>query len=359
MNILFISRAYPPVIGGIEKQNYEISKALSNIARIDIIANRKGKLMLPLFLPFALIRTITTLSKYDAVLLGDGVLGIVGYLLKLVSTKPVVCIVHGLDLTYQNIIYQRLWIKIFLPRMDRLIAVGNATIHQGTLRGLPESGFDFIPNGVSIPADPPTYSRHDLETFLQHKTHGNVILTLGRLVKRKGIVWFLNNVFNRLDKDVTYLIAGEGPEKSAILAAIDANHLQDRVFLVGAVSDKDKELLFSTADIFVQPNIIVPGDMEGFGLVVLEAASYGGVVIASDLEGLKDAIQDGRNGFLISPYDAAGFKEKIETVLSEPVARKAFGQTARDHVLTNNSWALIAERYLEILTTVANHVNNS
>ena len=352
MNILFISRAYPPVIGGIEKQNYEIGKALAEITPTTIIANTHGKRLLPLFLPYALFRALIVIRRYDAVLLGDGVLGILGYLLKLVSAKPVACIVHGLDLTYSSTLYQKLWINVFLPRLDRLIAVGNATIHQGTLRGLPESKFVFIPNGVTATANPAPRPRRDLEDFLQKKVHRHVILTLGRLVKRKGVVWFIANVVRQLDSNITYIIAGEGREESAILTAIHGHHLGDRVLYVGRVSDAEKELLFSSADIFVQPNIKVRGDMEGFGLVVLEAAAHGLVVIASRLEGLQDAIVDGQNGYLVDCGDAAAYRARIEAVLRDSEARAAFGQQARSFVIDHYAWPLIAGKYLDTLSAL-------
>jgi phosphatidylinositol alpha-1,6-mannosyltransferase len=353
MNILFISRAYPPVIGGIEKQNYEISKALAAITRTDVIANTRGKWLLPLFLPYALLRALLNTHKYDVVLLGDGVLGILGYLLKSISPKPVACIVHGLDLTYPNRLYQKLWINVFLPRMDKLVAVGNATILQGTLRGLPASKFIFIPNGVAPPTiTPASCSRQDLEAFLNRKVSGPVILTLGRLVQRKGVVWFIENVISRLDADITYIIAGEGREQSAILTAIRANNLQNRVLYVGGVSDKEKELLFCTADIFVQPNIEVTGDMEGFGLVVLEAAMHGLVVIASDIEGLKDAIHDGQNGFLVAAGDADAYRRKILEVLQNSEEKEALGRKARDYVSKNHTWPLIARKYLDVMNSM-------
>ena len=359
MNILFISRAYPPVIGGIEKQNFEIGKALAETTRTDIIANTRGKRLLPLFLPYALLRALFSIRKYDAVLLGDGVLGILGYLLKLLSAKPVACIVHGLDLTYKNALYQKLWINVFLPRMDRLIAVGNETIRKGVMLGIPETKFIHIPNGMATIDPLPEHSRQDLEAFIGKSIRGGVLLTLGRLVKRKGVAWFIEHVVSQLDESIIYIVAGEGDQRSDILETIQKFSLEDRVFCLGRISEEEKQILFSTTDLFIQPNIIVDGDMEGFGLVVLEAASYGRVVIASDLEGLKDAIKDGQNGFLITPYDAEGYKKKIDSVLSDPAECKAFGQIAKDYVLKNNSWGLIAERYLEVLATATNHVNKS
>ena len=235
--------------------------------------------------------------------------------------------------------------------MDRLIAVGTETIRQGKLRGIPESKFIFIPNGVAVTETVPEYSRNDLETFLGRNIQGNVLLTLGRLVKRKGVAWFIENVVRQLSADVIYIVAGEGREAAAIQAVIQRHHLQDRVFCIGRVSDRGKELLYSSADLFIQPNIETTGDIEGFGLVVLEAAMYGLVVIASGVEGLKDAIQDGQNGFLVAAGDASAYKRKIESVLGDPAGRIAFGKQSRNYVIKNYAWPLIARKYLDLISS--------
>ena len=360
MNLLFISRSFPPVTGGIEKQNAEIARALTCICNVRLIANRRGKYLLPLFLPYATLKALLILRRQDAILLGDGVLGITGFILKLFTSKPVVCITHGLDLTYSSRIYQRLWVRIFLPHMDRLIAVGNATLAQGVRRGIPAARFVFIPNGVTAPAPPRRdYSRADLAAFIGKTPGRTVLLTLGRLVRRKGVTWFLENVVPCLDNDITYIIAGVGPEHARITAAISTRGLEDRVVLVGRVTEAEKELLFHTADIFVQPNIPVSGDIEGFGLVVLEAAAHGMVVIASDLEGLGDAISDGANGYLVSPGNSRAYCTRIAVLTADRDGMKTFGQHARDHTISHNAWSLIAQRYLEVINQAGDSQGNS
>lgn len=352
MNILFISRAYPPIIGGIEQQNFDAARALSEISNVNILANTRGKRFLPLFLPYVTLRALLSAHKYDVVLLGDGVLGITGYVLQLFTGKPVACIIHGLDLTYKNTIYQQFWVNKFIRHIDKLIAVGNETIHQGVLRGIPESKFVFIPNGVTPAYQDEKYTRKELEALIGKKVKGHILLTLGRLVKRKGIAWFINNVVGMLDEEIIYIIAGTGKEESNIISAIQNNHLQDRVFFIGEVTDKEKQLLFSTTDIFIQPNIKVEGDIEGFGLVVLEAAASGCVVIASRLEGLTDSVQHGQNGLLVTPGNAEEYRKTIESVLDNPQDKDAFGQRARVYVKNNYSWPLIAKKYLDVLASL-------
>ena len=348
MKILFISRAYPPIIGGIEKQNYDLSQGLSRVSEVVVIANTKGKTNLLFFLPFALLKALFFIPRVDIILLGDGVLGILGYLIKFFTKKPVVCVLHGLDITYRSRLYQLLWIKIFLKKMDRLIAVGNETIRQGVKRGIPEAKFTYVPNGVFIPEQLPLYSRKDLEKLMGRKPPGKILLTIGRLVKRKGISWFIESVMPNISPDIIYIIAGDGPQREEIVHTINNNNLQERIFCIGAITDSVKEILYCTADLFVQPNIRVEGDMEGFGLVVLEAASYGLPVIASDLEGLQDAIKDGENGILVQEKNAILFKNKIELMLQNEEKREQFGIQAREYVTNHFGWGNIAARYIEI-----------
>lgn len=360
MKVLFISRSFPPVVGGIERQNAEIAKALAQRCSVKLIANRRGKYLLPLFLPWATLRALLLLPGQDAVLLGDGVLGVTGYILKLFTSKPVVCITHGLDLTYNSSIYQRLWVRTFLPRLDRLIAVGNATLTEGVRRGIPEELFVFIPNGVSIPpSSSSTYSRRDLARLLGRQPGQTVLLTLGRLIRRKGIAWFVETVIPRLDEGITYIIAGAGPEEENIGKAITGLGLENRVYLLGSVSDPDRELLYQTADIFIQPNIPVQDDIEGFGLVVLEAAAHGRVVVAAAIEGLQDAITDGENGYLVTPADANAYCTRITALLKNPANTREFGQYARKFTLENYDWALIADRYIDIIRQVVMRQNNA
>ena len=180
------------------------------------------------------------------------------------------------------------------------------------------------------------------------------MLTVGRLVNRKGIEWFIDSVMPSLQNNVIYIIAGDGPQRPEIVDVISRNNLQERVFCLGRITDGEKELLYSTTDLFIQPNIRVEGDIEGFGLVVLEAASYGLPVIASDLEGLKDAIIDAKNGFLVQEKNSAQYKDKIEHLLLNEEQRKQFGTQAREYVTQHYAWDKIAARYIQIFERLLN-----
>lgn len=351
--ILFISRAYPPITGGLENQNYELSCWLPKIAEVKTIANTRGKKFLPLFLPYACLKAFFLFRKYDVILLGDAVLSIIGWKLKFFCKKPVICVTHGLDLTYKMKLYQKIWIGIFIKKMDKLIAVGNETIEAGASRGIAREKFIFIPNGVDTEKFCEPHTKEELEKILGEKLNNRkIILSTGRLAVHKGIDWFSENVVPNLPDNYLFIVAGDGEKRKDIEKIIEQRELQNKIKMLGRVSDKDLKILYNTADIYVKPNIKVEGTMEGFGLVAIEAASCQLPVVASNLEGLKDAVKDGQNGFLVESGNADAWVKKINEILADDNFRREFGQKARQYVIENYSWEKISKRYLEEIEKV-------
>lgn len=95
MKVLFLTRTFPPITGGMENQNYELSRWLPRAGvALTTVANHRGKRFLPLFLPYVLLRALFLAPRHDAVLLGDGVMAVVGWAIKVVyPSKPVLCVI--------------------------------------------------------------------------------------------------------------------------------------------------------------------------------------------------------------------------------------------------------------------------
>jgi phosphatidylinositol alpha-1,6-mannosyltransferase len=364
MRVLFLSRAHPPVIGGMENQNFELARRLPALHPTKTLANRHGKWLLPLFLPVVLVRALAAMARYDVLLLGDGVLGVVGYAVKrwYGDRKRVVCIAHGLDLTYTLPLYQRLWVGRFLPALDRIVAVGRETLRAGVAAGIPRAKLVFVPNGVDTTRFAPRQvPRAALEAIVgarlapeEGKLQGKkVLLTAGRLAPRKGVAWFIQEVLPLLPDEIVYVVAGDGEDRDRISAATRTAGMGGRVILLGRVSDEVRDVLFQTCDLFVQPNVRVAGSLEGFGLVVLEAASAGIPVLASRLEGLPDAIHEGRNGFLVEPEDAAAWAARILALLAPDFDGRAFGRAAHAYVSKMFSWDEVVRAYAQVLEGAA------
>jgi len=357
MKVLFVARAYPPVTGGIENQNYALHAWLSRDNAVTLIRNPYGKKALPAFLPYATLKALIALRRHDVLLLGDGVLAITGFIAKLFyPKKPVISVVHGLDITYANPIYRALWVRRFLPAHDALIAVSRQTRDKALEHGIPAKKVTVIHNGVDPALFEGTYSRQDLAGLLKEPLAGkSVVLTTGRLVKRKGSEWFIRSVLPLLPESVIYVLAGSGPEERSIRQAITELGYERRVWLLGRVSDRERNVLLHTADIFVQPNIRVPGDVEGFGLAVMEAAVCARAIVAADIEGLKDAVRHDVNGVLVEAENAHAFSSAILRLLGDEGARRALGARAREYTARTYHWRAVSRLYQDALQARLTH----
>lgn len=371
--ILFISHSYPPVMGGVEAQNYNLAQGLSKISRVSIIANGKGKMWLPIFIPITLARSVLLMLRNDVCLVGNGVLAPLAAALKLVyPAKKFFCVVHGLDITYASkkgflpAVYRNVNVRA-LKKLDKLFMVGNSTITEAVKAGIPEDMCVFIPNGVPIGNIKRKHGRDQLSKLLGIEiVDKKIILRLGRFVPHKGTDWFIKNIMPRLPED-TFLVAtghrvgkntaGDPDNFASCEQAIKEAHLENRVRLMPDAPQVDVEILLNTVDLVVSPNINFPGSLEGFGINVIEAGACERIVIASNLQGLADAIKDGQNGFLVEPENIEAWTAKIKEVLSfSPEISKNIGKMSAQFIADNFTWEKISLRYLNEIEKVVNGV---
>lgn len=345
-SVLFLTRAYPPVRGGMEKFSYELTTAVSAITRARVIANTRGKKFLPLFFLTAFLRAARHLPEFDVVHIGDPVLSGLSWALRNVHRRPTAMTVHGLDILYDAPAYQR-YLRRFFRSADLYICI-SSYVEQVLRSTFDVSRTMVIPPGIQDTLYRPETRREELGGILGKDVSDRyILLTVGRLVRRKGVAWFVGNVLPRLSDQVIYVVVGKGPEQTAILKEAERTGVKDRVLLTGTVSADHLRVFLNTADLFIMPNVVVEQDAEGFGLVALEAATCELPVIASALQGIVDAVFDGRNGVLVEAEDAPAFTERIVELLSDEQKRRAFGTAARAFTLNRFSWETIAQRYLQ------------
>lgn len=353
MKVLFIARKFPPSVGGMERFAFDLSNALEDEVTLTRISWGGSNKWLPLVLPVFFFRACWVLltQKIDVIHMQDAVQAPVGWLLHVIFRKPYVIVAHGLDITFEKGFYQKI-ILPFVRRADQVISISSATKDEADKRGIDKKKSVVVTLGThddygTILPDRKLLGEH----FGMDLSKRRLLLTTGRLVKRKGVAWFVENVMPELvkhDKTVLYLVAGKGGQQEVIENAIAKSGMKDHVKLVGRVSDEDRTLLYTSCDVFVMPNIIVPGDMEGFGIVVHEAATAGLPVVASALEGILDALKDGKNGILVETQDSEAFVREIEKLFANDKRRKEFGLMARKYTLETYSWKNIASQYVRV-----------
>lgn len=332
-----------------ERFSYDLARELKKLGPMDLIANPRGALAMPWFAPASTALAVWKARRRetDLVHLSDALMAPFGVALRRLGGVPVTVTVHGLDMTRETPPGYARVVPPAVIRLDRVIAVSTATRNTCLERwpALAER-ITVIPNGVEVPEGhraPALALPSEIDSRLAGRA---VLLTVGRLVRRKGVAWFIRDVLPRLPQDVLYVVAGEGPDHEAVERSIVDTGQAGRVFLLGRLEAGVLDALYRRADVFVMPNIVVPNDVEGFGLVSLEAAMRGTVVIAADLQGIPEAVHDGSNGFLVPPGNAQACAAKLNDVLTLTAAeRRVIGEQFRAYTAANLSWQRAAEAY--------------
>lgn len=355
MRILYITRKFPPSIGGMQTHNFELYKNISGTNHVTLIVWGYSQVFLPLFILACILKVcierVFRLKQYDVVCIGDAVLAPLAYACKRLLGIPAVSVAHGLDVIFSFPPYQKIVIPC-LKKLDRIICVSRNTKNECRARGVPEDALVVIPNGV---AACPVVERHEALQRLCEEgfpigKNSKIILTVARLVKRKGIAEFIEKTYCALSKkypELTYIIVGDGPERKKIKKVLDKYQLHDRAMLTGKVSTEKLRFIYAASDIFIMPNIRVKDDVEGFGIVALDASSHSVPVVAFALEGITDAVRDGENG-LLAPYQHYDIlEERISMLLENDDLRKSLREKAKEFS-KKFSWSEIAKKYLDV-----------
>jgi len=353
LRVLYVARAFPPTVGGMETLAACLSEAMRAHADVTLLANRRGKKALPAFLPYALAAGTYLARKHriDAILLADALLAPLGIALKRTTGLPVASTVCGLDMTYANRLYQAV-VRRSVGRLDMTMPISKATEAEVHARAGAHTPATVIPLGINPLPEP------DIDTVRAFRAQigvdgGPLLLTAGRLIKRKGVAWFVEHVVPTLPDDVVYVIAGDGVERDAVRAAAARAGVEHRIRLLGRVPAGVLAAAYCSADVFVMPNVPVAGDIEGFGLVALEAAAAGLPVVASRLEGITEAVTHERNGLLVSPLAAGDYVATLRGLFALSAGqRRALGDNFRDYTMRTYSWDKTARRYVEALQAI-------
>jgi len=362
--ILFITRTYPPIIGGLEMLSYNLTTTVSKKNPSIIIKNLYGKKTLPFFIPWALLKAILILffkKEIRVVHLSDGVLAPIGYVLKVLFPRVRTAItIHGLDLTYvENFSFYYYTNIIFIRKMDRVIAVSEETRKKCLEYGIDEQRSVVILNGThSDQYFDKSIRKNRSETDWRKKLPAEVaknnsfknkfiILYLGRLAVHKGVPWFVKNVMPSLPEKAVLMIAGMGSEFEKIKHIVEEKRLEERVFLLGSVNEEAKKFLLNSSDMLIMPNIVIPGNREGFGITAIEAGSCELVPVVADIQGLKDAVKNEENGLRVPTINQKEFVKTIKRLIEHPEYKLELGRKARKYVKENFDWSVIGRKYLE------------
>ncbi|MGD0032460.1 glycosyltransferase family 4 protein [Paenibacillus illinoisensis] len=251
--------------------------------------------------------------------------------------------VHGLDV--MGMVNSRLFplLMLILKRSDKVIANSQYTKSKLIELGIHEHQIVVIPPGLNVSklsgADESIEDVRD-----KYDLHGKkVMITVSRLVERKGhdvTLKAIRQVMKHIP-NLKYLICGDGPYRGELERLVIKYGLDSLVVFTGGITDQELHQLYECSDIFIMPSrdIKEKGDVEGFGIVFLEANYYRLPVIAGNSGGIPDAVKDQVTGYLVDPMDDIEIANRIEElVLNEKLAEE-MGNNGHDWVINHCLWS--------------------
>jgi glycosyltransferase involved in cell wall biosynthesis len=177
---------------------------------------------------------------------------------------------------------------------------------------------------------------------------GRRILTVGRLVRRKGFDFLIEAVARLRSEmpDIRLTIVGDGPEQPKLAALTAAHGLESNVALAGRLSDEELRRAYEQTDVFVLACVVLEnGDCEGTPTVFIEASALGIPVIAGTGGGTDGAVEEGRNGFLVDCRNVEQLAETIRLVLCDEDLARRLGAGGIEKVASDHLPSVAARRF--------------
>jgi phosphatidyl-myo-inositol dimannoside synthase len=340
MKCLLLTYEYPPFKGGVAAylSNIVDAKPVGIEVTVDVPKKNEHWIMTS-------VRLLLSPQRHDICIISHVLpAGYIAWYLKVFRRTPYVAIVHGTDiLTARKNPWKRFFMRCNLKSARTVIA--NSRFTAGLLKDEGISRVEIVPPGVKSSTSPRVG-----EGRVRYG-QGKEILAIGRLIPRKG--------FDTLIRAMPTIIK-EVPEarakiigRGAYLEELDrlAHELRVETF-VDIVTDADdvaKEKALSEAAVFALPARQEGHDIEGFGIVVLEASAAGLSVIVGRSGGAPETVVDGVTGIVILPDSSEELAKAAIGLLKDPRAAKKMGEEGRKYVSSEYSLAKTAERFWNII----------
>ncbi len=350
---------FPPNIGGVANYYFEIYKHLpqdkifvltqktdkrtngnSNIYRDGLISYLP---IWPKWLPaiLALYKTVKK-EKIKTVLVGQVLpLGTITFILSRILNIEYIVSTHGLDiLESQKTKRKKLLTKIILKNSKKIITNSNFTKKEIEKIGVNDNKIKMLYPCPHIKPPAKDKVKKELEEKYSLKNK-KIILSVGRIVERKGFdmtIRSMKSVKGAVDNAI-YVIAGSdsGYEKKIKKLIKDSNCGSDIVIINNPTND-ELAALYDLCSLFIMPSRKIGSDVEGFGIVFLEANSFNKPVIGGKSGGVSDAIIDNKTGLLVDPLNIDEISGAIIRLIKDPEMRDCLGRNGKNRVDNEFTW---------------------
>ena len=364
MRFLIVTFDFPPALGGVETR---VKNYIQNMVRLNhqvlvvALTSRGGRVYVerylgvsvyrcpssPRFIFKVLLTIMREISDYhaDVMFILTGACSLIGLIFSLYGK------LKGMKT------------GIFLYGLDILSAKANP-IKSLTLRFSllvnQKVGVNSKATSTLIPKNPwtkifllyPGVESQDFVTELEIKRYDKTkfVLFVGRLIKRKGtddLIYAFKNLLKNVP-EAKLVIVGEGSEKDRLYALVREFGIQERVEFTGPLVGRRLQKKYQECDVFAMPSKKVGNDIEGFGIVFLEAALFKKPSVGTWSGGIPEAVIDRQTGLLVPEGDINALKEAIQLLLTDPKLYEELGSNAYMRVIKEFTWNKATNRLIDM-----------
>ena len=273
--------------------------------------------------------------------------------LRRAGVKKVVALTHGHEVWWSKI-WPFTWaMKSIARHVDNLTYLGEFT-RKAISRPISDSArasMVKIAPGIDTDHFAPVDST-DLKRSLG-LTEKKIIVSVGRLVHRKGqdvLIAAMPEILREIP-DAHLLLIGEGPYRQYLETRVKKLQLDSHVSFIGRISYRDLPRYICLGEVFAMParSRFAGLEVEGLGIVYLEASACGLPVLAGNSGGAPDAVREGVTGVVVDGRDAQTVAQSISELLAAPERARQMGLAGRAWIIKEWRWQIWSERFREIL----------
>ena len=334
---MLVTRNLPPLRGGMERLVEHMVLALHTTTELTVIGPAGCKAFLPpevathevphrplaRFLWSCVVAVFKCARRqhFAIAIAGSGLTApLAWWSARSTNTRSVVYL-HGLDIIAPSRLYRILWLP-FIRRMDLVLVNSRNTRRLAIEKGVPAGAIEILHPGTDLPG-PDVLDGRNFRT--SHDLGDRpLLLSVGRLTPRKGLTEFIRDALPAIlarYPEALLLVIGDdandavqqstGSERARILAGARQGGLASAVRPLPPCSDAILMQAYRAADVYIFPVLDLPGDVEGFGMVAIEAAAHGLPTVGFRVGGVPDAITEGQSGSLVDANDYARFATEV------------------------------------------------
>lgn len=377
-NVLLVAGVFPPGVGGMQNYYYNLCRHSGHNVTVfasdyrnaaDFDAKQPFKIIRKPFLIDEKVHVLHTLrmipqirrvikeEAIDITLYGYILYGLIGLFLSLFRGKQYGVSVHGMDVLKLTRFFLLRWIvKAILVRAD-VVMVNSGYVKRLMMElGVKEPQLQVVYPGVDeiyeeTGKDPELVKRHGLEGKY-------VLLTLGRLVQRKGfdtVIRAMPAIKKRIPSAV-HLIVGSGPDQERLEVLVKEHGVEDSVLFLGRAPDDQLPQYYNLCDVFVMPSRYIPseGDVEGFGIVYMEASRCRKPVIGGNSGGVVEAVLHEETGLIVDPHSPEAVAGAVIRLYEDPGLSRRLADTGYQRAKQKFHYRYIVRSFDAFLSNLAN-----